>query len=166
MNSTEKQSLNLFIFIPFLIILTSCTAGSEQFSVTEGEGPADFWYGLWHGIISIIALIIHIFNDSVLVYETNNTGGWYDFGFLLGVIFVWGGGCHAKCKSTERRKRDAEWDEIGNKIEIKVMRKLKNWADKEEAEEISAVNKEDWDEVCEKVEQKLKRKLRDWAEKD
>ena len=63
--------------LPILLLLTACTAGDAQFTP---ETPAGFWYGLWHGVIAVIALIIHLFNDAVLVYEVNNTGGWYDFG--------------------------------------------------------------------------------------
>lgn len=154
---------NLCLYISILLLLTSCTAGSEQFA---SETPAGFWYGLWHGVIAFISLIIHLFNDTVRVFEVNNTGGWYDFGFLLGVIFIWGGGSHVSCKSAARKKRDKEWEEIGDKVEIKVMRKLKNWAEQKQAGDACAENKEDWDEVCEKVEKKLKRKLREWAEKD
>ena len=163
-----RTLFKLLLFISFMLLLSSCTAGSEQFSDASGEGPAGFWFGLWHGVISVISLILHLFSDTIKVYEANNTGGWYDFGFLMGVIFVWGGGCHVKCKTAQQKKRDQEWDEIGNKIEIKVMRNLKNWSEDEEGDQEyeKSMNKEDWDEICEKVEQKLKRKIRDWAEKD
>ena len=165
MNLQHRLSFKWLLFIPLLLLLTACTAGGEQFTV---ETPAGFWYGLWHGVISFISLIIHLFNDTVMVYETNNTGGWYDFGFLLGVITVWGGGGHVSGKSVTRKKRDKEWDEIGEKVEKKVMRKLKNWAEEEEGAQEYDKNdrKEDWDEICEKVEKKLKHKIRDWAEKD
>lgn len=168
MHTQHNLSFKLFIFIPFLLLLTACTAGSDQFTVSSGEGPAGFWYGLWHGAIAIITLIIHLFNDTVMVYEKNNTGGWYDFGFLLGVIFVWGGGCHAKCKSAEKKQRDKEWEEIGEKVEIKVMHKLKGWAEDETSEDNKEgdVSKDDWDEIWPKVEKKLKRKIREWAEKE
>ena len=149
--------------LPVLLLLASCTAGGAQFTAAS---PAGFWYGLWHGVIAFISLIIHLFNDSVMVYERNNTGGWYDFGFLLGVILVWGGGSHVSCKSASRRKRDKEWEEIGEKVEIKVMHKLKDWAEKEDRDTSGAEPKEDWDELWPKVEKKLKRKIREWAEKD
>ncbi len=176
MISQSRLIIKLFVLIFLLVQLMSCTAGSDQFSVDGGEDLAGFWYGLWHGAIAIITLIIHIFTDTVTVYETNNTGGWYDFGFLMGVIFVWGGGCHAKCKSAARKKHDTEWDEIGDKVEKKVMRKLKNWAEsdvsdiptdetREEMKE-TEVSKDDWDELWPKVEKKLKRKIREWAEKE
>mgnify|MGYP001819835166 CR=1 FL=1 len=159
MNSFNSQLLKLIIFIPCLLLLVSCAAGDTQFTQ---DNPAGFWYGLWHGVIAVITLIIHIFNESVVVYEINNTGGWYDFGFLLGVVSIWGGSSHAKCKSVESRKREQEWKEIGEKVEKKIMRRLKEWA---EDEENTGTNAE-WDEIGEKAEQKLKRQIREWAEKE
>ena len=152
MNAQNFLSFRFLLLFSCVLFITACTAGDAQF--TE-QSPAGFWYGLWHGVISVVALIIHIFNDSVLVYETNNIGGWYDFGFLLGVIMVWSGGCHVKCKSKAQKRRDQEWDEIGDKVEIKLKRTLKEWAEDE-----------DWEDISEQVETKLKRKIREWAEKE
>ena len=163
MSYKNTQKLKIFFLLTIILLVTSCTAGGEQFN---NDTPAGFWYGLWHGIISFISLIIHLFNETVMVYETNNTGGWYDFGFILGVSSVWGGGCHMSCKSSADKQRDKEWEEIGEKVELKVMHKLKNWAEKEESDDISAEPKEDWDELWPKVEKKLKRKIREWAEKE
>lgn len=159
MGSYDYKSAKLLILSTIVLLLASCAAGDAQFTQ---ESPAGFWYGLWHGVISLISLIIHVFNNDVAVYELNNTGGWYDFGFLLGVICIWGGGSHMSCKSSEEKKRDKEWDEIGDKVEKKVMRKLKAWS---ENEEVSG-DGDDWDEIGEKVEKKLKRKIREWAEKE
>jgi len=119
----DFQLFKSLILFSFIFLLTSCAAGDSQFTQ---ESLAGFWFGLLHGIIVLISLIFHLFNESVVVYEINNTGGWYDFGFLLGVIFIWGGGSHITCKSTENKKRDKEWEEIGDKVEVKVIRKLKN----------------------------------------
>jgi len=146
-----------------LVFLQSCTAGDDQFT---SDNLAGFWFGLWHGVIAVIALIIHLFNDSVHVYEINNTGGWYDLGFLLGVICVWGGGSHASCKSTSKRIRDKEWEEIADKVELKVMRKLKHWAEEDNNPINDNEIREDWDEIGGKVEKKLKRKIREWAERE
>jgi len=149
----------LLILISLLLVLTSCTAGDAQFTQ---DTPAGFLYGLWHGVIAVISLVIHIFNENIAVYEVNNTGGWYDFGFLLGVIFIWGGSSHVSCKSASTKSREKEWQEIGDKVEIKVMHKLKKWAEDED----NTTSDQDWDEISEKVEKKLKRKIREWAEKD
>lgn len=147
------------LLLPLLFLFTACTAGDAQFVQVE---PAGFWYGLWHGMISFITLIIHLFNDNITVYEVNNTGGWYDFGFLLGVIIVWGGSSHASCRSAANRKRDKEWEEIGDKVEKKIMRRLNEWAESEDDAELD----KEWDEISDKVEKKIKRKLREWAEKE
>ena len=69
------------------LLFVGCAAGSPQFT---SEAPAGFWLGIWHGLISFVTLVIGIFNDHVRVYEVDNTGGWYDFGFLIGVTMLWG----------------------------------------------------------------------------
>jgi len=159
MDLHNQRLLKFSALISILILLTACAAGGTQFSQAD---PAGFWSGLWHGAISVISMIIHLFNQNVVIYEIDNTGGWYDFGFLLGVIMVWGGGCHFTCKSSAQKEQDKEWDEICDKVEIKVMRKLKDWSEDEDTNEPD----KDWEEIGEKVEKKLKRKIREWAEKD
>jgi hypothetical protein len=54
--------------------------------------PAGFWAGLWHGLISPITFFVSLFNPDVRIYETNNNGRWYDFGFIVGVSGAFGGG--------------------------------------------------------------------------
>ncbi len=85
MNSQYTLSTKLFFLFTFALLFTACTAGDAQF--TE-QNQAGFFYGLWHGVISFITLIIHLFNNGVMIYETSNTGGWYDFGFLVGVTSI------------------------------------------------------------------------------
>lgn len=159
MKPTDYRLFKLVFLISLVLMITSCTAGNARFIQ---DSPADFWFGLWHGMISFISLIIHIFNENVAVYESNNTGGWYDFGFLLGVIFIWGGSSHVTRRSAAKKRREKEWDEISSKVEIKVMRNLKEWAQDEQDSD----SDKDWDDIGEKVEKKLKRKIKEWAEKD
>ncbi|MHC4757445.1 MAG: hypothetical protein ACYTE8_02195 [Planctomycetota bacterium] len=54
--------------------------------------PAGFWSGVWHGLIAPIAFVISLFNPNVSIYETNNNGRWYEFGFLIGISGSLGGG--------------------------------------------------------------------------
>lgn len=69
--------------------LAACAAGDARFTAVD---PAGFWQGLWHGIIAPIAFVIGRFSEGVEIYERANTGGWYDFGYLLGLSCLWGGG--------------------------------------------------------------------------
>jgi len=68
------------------VVLTGCTAGSNPM---VGRGGAGFWSGLWHGMICPISFAISLFNASVSIYEVQNNGGWYNFGFILGAG-AWG----------------------------------------------------------------------------
>jgi len=54
-----------------------------------------FWGGLWHGIIAPISFIVSLFNDDVAVFAVNNNGGWYTFGFVLGIGGLTGGSSRA-----------------------------------------------------------------------
>lgn len=142
--------------ILLLLIMAGCAPGNERFI----EGPAGFWAGLWHGLICLVTFIISLFTDSVHMYETSNSGGWYNFGFLLGAAIFFGSGAGSK----GRKKRahlpcDREWDDIGAKVEEKVRRGIRSWA--EEAEEKEG----EWEEIGRKIEEKIKRELRNWAEK-
>ncbi len=135
------------------VALAACTAGDPGFTADD---PAGFWVGLWHGVISVITLIVGIFVDSVHGYEPQNTGGWYDIGFLIGVTTIWGGGSSRYHHRRRRLQRDKEWEDLSKKVEAKLRRRIRAWADAEPDEE--------WKVVEHKAEEKLKRKVREWAE--
>ena len=71
------------ILISVLLLLTSC-AEVTPIEQCVGSDPHGFWSGLWHGIIAPISFIVSLFSNEVAMYAVNNTGGWYDFGFVLG----------------------------------------------------------------------------------
>jgi hypothetical protein len=144
----------VFVAVATAVVLAGCAAGDTRFSPDQLAG---FWAGLWHGMISGITLIIGIFSDTVRVYEVDNTGGWYDFGFLIGVTSFWGGGSTTVHRARTKTRRQQEWDEIGRKVEDKLRRKIRTWAEAEPDE--------DWNVVEAKAEAKLKLRLREWAEK-
>jgi hypothetical protein len=57
-----------------------------------GAKAAGFWAGLWHGLICPITFPVSLFSPNVRIYEINNRGRWYDFGFIIGVSCAFGGG--------------------------------------------------------------------------
>ena len=69
-----------------------CVAGPGSKYSVPGARPAGFWAGLWHGLISPFTFFISLLTPDVRIYETNNRGRWYDFGFILGVAGAFGGG--------------------------------------------------------------------------
>lgn len=67
-------------------------AGPNSKYKVEGAGRAGFWVGLWHGLIVPITFIVSLFSPGVRIWETNNRGRLYDFGFILGASASIGGG--------------------------------------------------------------------------
>ncbi len=61
-------------------------AGKNSKYAAPDAKPAGFWAGFWHGMIAPIVFIISLFNDGVSIYEINNTGRGYNFGFILGIL--------------------------------------------------------------------------------
>jgi hypothetical protein len=75
-----------------ILILVLCVAlvGCAAQPMPDAYDPPGFFSGLWHGCIMFFALIGHIFDDSIRIYAFPNSGGWYDFGYFLGVL-SWAG---------------------------------------------------------------------------
>lgn len=69
------------LFACFFIV--SC-AGIEPINECLTGKQYGFLYGLLHGFITPVSFVTSLFRDDVAIYAVNNTGGWYDFGFLLG----------------------------------------------------------------------------------
>lgn len=72
-----------------LLLLAGCAAGPND--MANQGADAGFWLGLWQGLIVPITFLVSLFNDNVNIYEVNNNGNWYDFGFVLGVFIIFGG---------------------------------------------------------------------------
>lgn len=70
-----------------LTALTACAgaAGPNNVANVATGHTAGFWAGLWQGIILPITFIVSLFTDQVSIYDVHNNGGWYDFGFVLGI---------------------------------------------------------------------------------
>jgi hypothetical protein len=69
-------------------------AGPNSKYQLPGAPPAGFWAGLWHGLILPLTFLISLFSPGVRIYEKNNSGRWYDFGFLIGASSSLGGSGH------------------------------------------------------------------------
>jgi hypothetical protein len=80
------------------LLLASCAAGPNA-SAEADAGAAGFWLGLWQGFITPVTFVISLFTDNVNIYEVDNSGNWYDFGFVIGLAMIWGSGSRAKSAS-------------------------------------------------------------------
>jgi hypothetical protein len=92
----------LILFGCVLLMLSACTAGPNE--LAQPDQGAGFWLGLWQGLISPITFIVSLFTPEVSIYEVDNNGNWYDFGFMLGVCIAFSGGGAGGAAAPRRRK--------------------------------------------------------------
>jgi len=64
------------------VLLYSCATAQPIGDCLTGS-RAGFFYGLLHGFITPVGFIVSLFKDDVAIYAVNNSGGFYDLGFLL-----------------------------------------------------------------------------------
>ena len=79
-----KKAIIMIVVITLIcIILAGCVTGECKAPIDK---PAGFLWGILHGWIASISLVIGVFNKGVRVYEVINTGWWYDFGFYIAIV--------------------------------------------------------------------------------
>lgn len=91
----------LVLITVMLAALAACAAQMPEAVQHTGDVPG-FWWGLWHGFIFPWAFIGSLFVDHIAVYAVPNRGGWYDFGFFVGVTVLGGGSFFG----SKRKRRD------------------------------------------------------------
>jgi hypothetical protein len=87
-----------------VLLLAACAAGPNELAGTDPEA-AGFWLGLWQGLISPITFVVSLFNPDVNIYEVNNNGNWYNFGFILGVASAFSSGGRASGAAPRMRRK-------------------------------------------------------------
>lgn len=82
--------MKAFALTATLLLLSACATQIDAGVTQAAEAPGFFW-GVWHGFIFPWAWIGSLFSDGIAVYAVPNTGGWYDFGFFVGITVLGGG---------------------------------------------------------------------------
>ena len=81
-----KTSLTVLVLVLLLSILVGCAPGpnpSRKMASEHGEF-AGFGLGLWQGFIAPFVFVVSLFKGDLNVYEVDNNGSWYNFGYLFG----------------------------------------------------------------------------------
>jgi hypothetical protein len=73
-----------FTTLALTLLLAACAAQQAPDAV-KPDAPG-FLLGLWHGFIFPVAWVVSLFVRDVAIYAVPNNGGWYDFGYFLGIV--------------------------------------------------------------------------------
>jgi hypothetical protein len=92
------RRLRAFAAFGALGLLAAC---ATQNVATVAPNAPGFLLGLWHGFIFPVAWVISLFSANVAIYAVPNNGGWYDFGYFLGIV-VFGVGARGSTKIVYR----------------------------------------------------------------
>ena len=84
----KKMIILGILLVMAVFMLTGCIPGDGTYSAAH---PAGFFWGIWHGWVAPVSLVIGIFSRNIRIYEAANTGWWYDFGFYMAIISGFGG---------------------------------------------------------------------------
>lgn len=84
--------------IALIVLLSACAASQSDAAVATTAATPGFWLGVWHGFIFPVAFIVSLFVPDVAVYAVPNNGGWYDFGYFVGIVFLGVGARSSKRK--------------------------------------------------------------------
>src|SRR6266487_3946342 len=113
----RRRAIRAALTVAAVVVLAACAAGANTVAQAQRPDAAGFWLGLWQGLISPITFLISLFNNHVNVYEVNNNGNCYNFGFMFGIAMAFGGPARSGrespsasrcgCTGGDRRWRDA-----------------------------------------------------------
>ncbi|MEP7005141.1 MAG: hypothetical protein ABI810_04100 [Sphingomonas bacterium] len=95
-----SRTIRLSALFVAILALAACAAHQAS-SAVQPQAPG-FLLGVWHGFIFPLAWIVSIFLPGVAVYAVPNNGGWYDFGYFIGIVFL-GVGSHESRKAVTNR---------------------------------------------------------------
>jgi len=65
----------------------------------------NFWWGFIHALFIIPTFIWSLFAHTITIYQSPNSGAWYNFGFLLGISILFGGSHSARQNNKSKRPK-------------------------------------------------------------
>ena len=91
--------LRSLMVIGAALALSACAATQSDAALATAATTPGFWLGVWHGFIFPVAFVVSLFIPDIAIYAVPNNGGWYDFGYFVGIVFLGVG-----ARSSKRRR--------------------------------------------------------------
>ncbi|MDF2602862.1 hypothetical protein [Sphingomonas sp.] len=90
--------------VALALLLAGCATQAPS-AVAHTPDTPGFLLGLWHGFIFPAAWVLSLFMPDVAIYAVPNNGGWYDFGYFVGIVFLGVGARSSRTVYVTRRVR-------------------------------------------------------------
>ena len=117
MMTTRARAFYVLGLAAPMLVLSAC---ARQSAAAVVAGSPGFLQGLWDGFVFPFAWVVSLFVPEVAVYAVPNNGGWYDFGYFLGIV-VFGVGARGGTRVVYRTRTVRE-TRRGNVVEGRVIR--------------------------------------------
>ena len=72
-------------FLALIVWLVIEHSATQVAAVVDPSGPG-FLRGMLHGFLFPFSFIGSLISDKIAIYAVPNNGGWYDFGYFLGIV--------------------------------------------------------------------------------
>ena len=82
----SRRILRFLAVVAVALVIASCATQPRP----EAFDPPGFFSGLLHGFLIVFSFIGSLFTN-IRIYNFPNSGGWYDFGYLIGASMFLGG---------------------------------------------------------------------------
>jgi hypothetical protein len=94
MEDKKKKLIPLFILIGLALVAAAIYIIIFHVGMPTRDDsgtPANFWWGVWQGLIVYLSFIASWLDNTVVLYQVNNNGFFYNLGYLIALSVSVGG---------------------------------------------------------------------------
>jgi hypothetical protein len=107
MDEKMKKFIPLFVLLglAFVAVAIYIIVYHVGMPTRDLSGPqANFWLGLWQGLIVFLSFIASWFDNDIVLYQVSNNGFWYNLGYIIGLIII-GAGSGASRRGSKTKEK-------------------------------------------------------------
>jgi hypothetical protein len=126
MDEKMKKFIPLFVLIGLAIVAVAIYIIVYHVGMPTRDlsgAPANFWLGLWQGLIVFLSFIASWFDNNIVLYQVNNNGFWYNLGYIIALFVSIGAFAGGSREAGKESKKEAK-KEITKEIEKEITKEL------------------------------------------
>jgi hypothetical protein len=123
MEEKMKKFIPIFVLVGLAVVAAAIYiivyhVGMPTRAVDLSGAPANFWLGLWQGLIIVLSFIASWFDNNIVLYQVHNNGFWYNLGYLIALSVSVGGiarGSRTRGKAKNTKETTGEREDVGDR---------------------------------------------------